>query len=279
MRRNDEKKVKNKRKIIIRISIVMLFIIFLLGIIYIAYYVARSIKDKKDNENILSNVVVEEEQITETKTEKMLELEELKKENEEIIGWLEIEDTKINYPVVQTTDNDFYLTHNYKKEKSSAGSLFLDKDFDLENGSSNYLIYGHRSTRGLMFEDLMKYAKKDFYENHTKIKFTTEKEDAIYEILAVFYSRVYYKSEKNVFRYYFFVNAETEKEFNDYVSNAKKTSIYDTGVTAEYGDQLLTLSTCEYSQEDGRFAVVAKKIKNEDKDENKNESLNQNVNK
>ena len=157
MRRNDEKKVKNKRKIIIRISIVMLFIIFLLGIIYIAYYVARSIKDKKDNENILSNVVVEEEQITETKTEKMLELEELKKENEEIIGWLEIEDTKINYPVVQTTDNDFYLTHNYKKEKSSAGSLFLDKDFDLENGSSNYLIYGHRSTRGLMFEDLMKY--------------------------------------------------------------------------------------------------------------------------
>ena len=272
MRRKDEKKVKNKRKIIIRISIVMLFIIFLLGIIYIAYYVARSIKDKKDNENILSNVVVEEEQITETKTEKMLELEELKKENEEIIGWLEIEDTKINYPVVQTTDNDFYLTHNYKKEKSSAGSLFLDKDFDLENGSSNYLIYGHRSTRGLMFEDLMKYAKKDFYKEHTKIKFTTEKEDAIYEILAVFYSRVYYKNEKNVFRYYFFVNAETEKEFNDYVTNAKKASIYDTGVTAEYGDQLLTLSTCEYSQEDGRFAIVAKKI------ENQNGNVNQNTN-
>ena len=272
MRRKDEKKVKNKRKIIIRISIVILFIIFLAGVIYISDYVARSIKDKKDNENILSNVVVEEEQITETKTEKMLELEELKKENEEIIGWLEIEGTKINYPVVQTTDNDFYLTHNYKKEKSSAGSLFLDKDFDLENGSSNYLIYGHRSTRGLMFEDLMKYAKKDFYKEHTKIKFTTEKEDAIYEILAVFYSRVYYKSEKNVFRYYFFVNAETEKEFNDYVTNAKKASIYDTGVTAEYGDQLLTLSTCEYSQEDGRFAIVAKKI------ENQNGNVNQNTN-
>lgn len=272
MRRKDEKKVKNKRKIIIRISIVILFIIFLAGVIYISDYVARSIKDKKDNEDILSNVVVEEEQITETKTEKMLELEELKKENEEIIGWLEIEGTKINYPVVQTTDNDFYLTHNYKKEKSSAGSLFLDKDFDLENGSSNYLIYGHRSTRGLMFEDLMKYAKKDFYKEHTKIKFTTEKEDAIYEILAVFYSRVYYKSEKNVFRYYFFVNAETEKEFNDYVTNAKKASIYDTGVTAEYGDQLLTLSTCEYSQEDGRFAIVAKKI------ENQNGNVNQNTN-
>ncbi len=270
MRRN---KGKNKRKVVIRIFIIILFIIFLLGIIYISTYISSSMKDKKDSENILSNVVVEEEQITETKTEKMLELEELKKENEEIIGWLEIEDTKINYPVVQTTDNDFYLTHNYKKEKSSAGSLFLDKDFDLENGSSNYLIYGHRSTRGLMFEDLMKYAKKDFYENHTKIKFTTEKEDAIYEILAVFYSRVYYKSEKNVFRYYFFVNAETEKEFNDYVANAKKASIYDTGVTAEYGDQLLTLSTCEYSQEDGRFAVVAKKISNNDI--NQNEKITQ----
>ncbi len=108
-----------------------------------------------------------------------------------------------------------------------------------------------------MFEDLLKYAKEDFYKEHKTIKFTTNKEDAIYEILAVFYSRVYYKSEKDVFRYYYFVNANNEAEYNE----AKKASIYDTGITAEYGDQLLTLSTCEYSQEDGRFAIVAKKIK------------------
>ena len=161
---------------------------------------------------------------------------------------------------MQASDNDYYLTHNYKKEKASTGSIFLDKDFDLINGSSNYLIYGHRNKSGLMFEDLIKYAEEDFYKEHTKIKFTTNKDDSIYEILSVFYSRVYYKSEQNVFRYYYFVNANNEQEYNDFVNNAKKVSLYDTGVTAKYGDQLLTLSTCEYSQEDGRFAVVCKKI-------------------
>ena len=113
-----------------------------------------------------------------------------------------------------------------------------------------------------MFEVLMKYAKEDFYKEHTKVKFTTNKDDSIYEVLSVFYSRVYYKSEKNVFRYYYFVNANNEQEYNDFVNNAKKVSLYDTGVTAKYGDQLLTLSTCEYSQEDGRFVVVCKKIEN-----------------
>ena len=111
-----------------------------------------------------------------------------------------------------------------------------------------------------MFQDLLKYKNEDFYKEHTKIKFTTNKEDNVYEIISVFYSRVYYKSEKNVFRYYYFVNANNEQEYNDFVNNAKKSSIYDTGINANYGDQLLTLSTCEYSQEDGRFVVVAKKI-------------------
>ena len=255
----NSKHLKNTNKIRI-ILLVLLTIIVVLGILYTLYYLYDNYKTKKDNNNILNNVKIDETYITETKTEKMLQLEELQKENEEIIGWLEIEGTNINYPVLQASDNDYYLTHNYKKEKASTGSIFLDKDFDLINGSSNYLIYGHRNKSGLMFEDLMKYAKEDFYKEHTKIKFTTNKDDSIYEILSVFYSRVYYKSEQNVFRYYYFVNANNEQEYNDFVNNAKKVSLYDTGVTAKYGDQLLTLSTCEYSQEDGRFAVVCKKI-------------------
>ena len=190
----------------------------------------------------------------------MLQIQELQKENKEIIGWLEIEGTSINYPVCQTTDNDYYLTHNYKKEESSSGSLLLDKGFDLINGSSNYLIYGHRNKQGIMFEELIKYVKESFYNEHKIIKFTTTSEDKKYEILSVFYSRVYYKTEQNVFRYYYFVNAENEGEYNEFVNNAKKASIYNTGVTAKFGEQLLTLSTCEYSQEDGRFVIVAKEI-------------------
>lgn len=258
MKSRHSKKSNNKLK---KIVLLLLIVVFVCGIGYTIYYLYNSYKDKKDNTNILDNVIVDDTPVTEEKTEKMLQLEELQKENNEIIGWLEIEDTNINLPVCQTTDNDFYLTHNYKKEKSKGGSLFLDKDFDLINGSSNYLIYGHRNTQGLMFEDLLKYSKEDFYNNHKTIKFTTNKDDSIYEIISVFYSRVYYKKEKDVFRYYNFVNANNEEEYNDFVNNCKKSSIYDTGVTANYGDQLLTLSTCEYSQEDGRFVVVAKKSK------------------
>lgn len=259
MKSRHSKKSNNKLK---KIVLLLLIVVFVCGIGYTIYYLYNSYKDKKDNTNILNNVIVDDTPVTEEKTEKMLQLEELQKENNEIIGWLEIEDTNINLPVCQTTDNDFYLTHNYKKEKSKGGSLFLDKDFDLINGSSNYLIYGHRNTQGLMFEDLLKYSKEDFYNNHKTIKFTTNKDDSIYEIISVFYSRVYYKKEKDVFRYYNFVNANNEEEYNDFVNNCKKSSIYNTGVTANYGDQLLTLSTCEYSQEDGRFVVVAKKVNN-----------------
>ena len=259
MGKREKHKKQNKK--ITKIIFGFLIIIFICGIGYLTYYLFDINKNKENNEDILKYIIINKDKITDDKTERMLQLEELQKENDEIVAWLQIDDTHINYPIVQAKDNDFYLTHNYKKEYSSCGSLFLDKDFDLLNGSSNYLIYGHRNKQGLMFEDLLKYANDDFYKEHTKIKFTTNQEDCLYEVLAVFYSKVYYKSDKNVFRYYYFVNAKDEKEYNEFVQNSKKISIYDTGVTAEYGEQLITLSTCEYSQEDGRFVVVCKKIK------------------
>ena len=111
-----------------------------------------------------------------------------------------------------------------------------------------------------MFAELLNYKEESYYKEHPTIRFTTLAEDKTYEIIAVFKSRVYYKSEKDVFRYYYFINAESEEEYNNYINESKKASLYDTGKTATYGEQLLTLSTCEYSQEDGRFVVVAKKV-------------------
>ena len=113
---------------------------------------------------------------------------------------------------------------------------------------------------GSMFHDLLNYADEDYYKEHPTIRFTTPEEDAEFEIIAAFRSRVYYKSEQNVFRYYYFVNPESEEDYNEFVKNAKEASIYNTGKTAEYGDELITLSTCSYHTEDGRFAVVARKI-------------------
>lgn len=257
MRAKHSKKSNNKFK---KLLLLLLVIIFIFSIGYMFYYIYNNNKNKKDSTDILNEVKIDSTQVTEEKSEKMLKLEELQKDNNEIIGWLEIEGTNINYPVLQGTDNEFYMKNNYKKEKSKDGSIFLDKSYNWDIPSSNLLLYGHNNKNGIMFQDLLKYKNEDFYKEHTKIKFTTNKEDNVYEIISVFYSRVYYKSEKNVFRYYYFVNANNEQEYNDFVNNAKKSSIYDTGINANYGDQLLTLSTCEYSQEDGRFVVVAKKI-------------------
>ena len=214
---------------------------------------------KENDEKMYTNEMVVE--IPKKENERIVKVKKLKEENSDIVGWLEIKDTNINYPVLQGKDNQYYMTHNYKKEKSKNGSIFLTKDYDWNIPSSNLLIYGHNLNNGTMFQELLKYEKQSFYEKHPVIRFTTEKEDAEFEIISVFKSRVYYKSEKNVFRYYYFVNARNEEEYNEFVKNAKKEALYNIEATAKYGEQLITLSTCSYHVEDGRFAVVAKKVK------------------
>ena len=253
--KRKKKQIKQNKKLKIAVLGILIFI-FAIG--YIGYYIYNNLKSQ--NDDVLSNIAVDDKQITETKTERILQLEELKKQNNDIIGWIEIENTIINYPVLQCEDNSFYMTHNYKKEYSAEGSIFLDKDYNWELPSSNLLLYGHNNKNKTMFAELLNYKEESYYKEHPTIRFTTIAEDKTYEIIAVFKSRVYYKSEKDVFRYYYFINAENEEEYNNYINESKKASLYDTGKTATYGDQLLTLSTCEYSQEDGRFVVVAKKV-------------------
>ena len=241
-----------------KIFLIALIIIFVVSVVTVIIRLTNNYKNKKENEELKK--VITNTQIT--NTERMEKIEELKKENPDIIGWLEIEGSNISYPVLQGKDNSFYMTHNYKKEKSKEGSLFLDKDYDWNRPSTNLLIYGHNNRGSTeMFADLINYKEEEYYNTHKTVRLTTDKEDAEYEIIAVFLSRVYYKSEKNVFRYYYFINANNEKEFNEYIENSKKASLYKIDATAKYGDDLLTLSTCEYSQEDGRLAVVARKIK------------------
>ena len=220
-------------------------------------------EDKKAEWNLvesrnLQEVDIEQEETNKDLTERMLKVKKLQEENEDIVGWIEVEDTNINYPVLQGDDNEYYLTHNYKKETSQKGSIFLTKDYDWNLPSDNLLIYGHNIMNGLMFQDLLKYSDEEFYESHPVIRFTTENEDVEFEIFSVFKSRVFYKSEKNVFRYYDFINADTEEEYNEFVENAKESSLYDIDITAEYGEQLITLVTCSYHAEDGRFVVIGK---------------------
>ena len=254
---SKEQQTKTSNQKLKKLIIIVLIILLVISVVSVIVLKVLEHKDTGIQQEISQALdkIEKEKQIT----ERMEQVEELKKENEDIIGWLEIKDTNINYPILQGTDNEFYLTHNYKKEKVTGGSLFLDKSYDFSVPSSNLLIYGHRNKKGIMFEDLLKYKDEQFYKEHPKIRFTTTEDDSEYEIISVFYSKVYYQDEKNVFRYYYFINAENEEEYNEYVNNAKKASIYDIEKTAKYGDQLLTLSTCEYSQANGRFVIVARK--------------------
>lgn len=252
----SKKKSKHRKetKNYIQIIFIVIFIISICAIIYYFYNAHK-------HQDILNNIKIDEGQVAEETTERMLQIAELKKENEDIIGWIEIEGTNINFPVVQGTDNEYYMKHTYTKEYSNDGSIFLDKSYDWNLPSTNLLLYGHNNKNGNMFQDLLKYKDENFYKEHPTIRFTTVNEDCQYEIISAFLSRVYYQDEKDVFRYYYFINASNETEYNNYVEESKKASLYDTGKSATYGEQLLTLSTCEYSQEDGRFAVVAKKVK------------------
>ena len=223
--------------------------------------IAKQLQNKQINiDKINIENIEKQKQTTVVESERIIKVKQLKQENPDIVGWIEIPNTNINYPVLQGTDNEYYMTHNYKKEKSKNGSIFLTKEYDWTIPSSNLLIYGHNMGNGTMFQDLLKYASQKFYNQHPTIRFTTENEDAEYEIISVFKSRVYYKSEKNVFRYYYFVNANTEEEYNQFITNAKKASLYNIDASAKYGDQLITLSTCSYHVKDGRFVIVGRKI-------------------
>lgn len=188
------------------------------------------------------------------------EYKTLYSKNKKLIGWLKIDDTNIDYPVMQTENNEYYLDHNFNQEYDKNGSLFLDCDCNVYPRSTNMIIYGHHMKSGSMFGNLQKYAKESYGKKHSVIEFDTIYEKATYQVMYVFRSQVYNENDA-VFKYYQFIEANSEEEFNFYMKEMASMSLYDTGVTANFGDSLLTLSTCDSSQTDGRFVVVAKRIK------------------
>lgn len=181
--------------------------------------------------------------------------------NSDLVGWISIDNTKIDYPVMQTlNDEEYYLHRDFDKQDTDSGLPFMDIRCIVKKPSTNFLIFGHNMKNGDMFADLLKYESRDYYEKHKIIRFDTIYEEALYEIIAVFRTRVAYKDE-NTFRFYNFIEADSELDFDYYIANINALRLYDTGVTVKRDDTLLTLATCEYSVEDGRFVVVARKIK------------------
>ena len=255
---------KRKRTVLI----CSLVAVFCLGYVFFYYYLYE--KNSNEYEHLASlktpeqttNNQVHINYTQEEEKKELVVLEKYKKlfsQNKSLIGWIKIDDTNIDYPVMQTVNNEYYLKHNYNQEYDKNGSIFLDKDCDITNPGTNMIIYGHHMSSGKMFGKLDLYSSKEYYEKHPIIQFDTIYEEGRYQIMYVFRSRIYNEDEI-VFKYYQFFDASTPEEFDSHMNEMAKLSLYNTGVTATYGDKLITLSTCDRSEQDGRFVVVAKKI-------------------
>ncbi|MGN0496735.1 MAG: class B sortase [Lachnospiraceae bacterium] len=189
--------------------------------------------------------------------------ENLYRQNKDFMGWVTIEDTNVDYPVMYTpndTENgEYYIHRDFNKEYSSAGTPFIDSNCSIEPATDNVIIYGHNMNSGKMFHDIIKYEDKEFYETHKTFEFDTIYGDGTYEVVAIIRAHIL-PEDSTEFKYYEFVNAGTETEFMEYIDNIKAMSVIDTKTDVKYGDKLITLSTCAYHVKDGRFAVIAKKI-------------------
>ena len=177
-------------------------------------------------------------------------------QNSDLAGWIQIDGTSINYPVMQSKQHpDFYLKHNFEKVDSPHGCPYVQANCDLQTPSDNILVYGHNMKDGTMFSDLLQYKRESFWEQHRIIRFDTLTAQAEYTVVAVFRGEA-----EDLFAYYQCTDAETPQEFAAYVDACKGAALYETGVSAAYGDKLITLSTCDDSGKNSRVVVVAKRI-------------------
>ena len=249
-----------KRNANIYVSIISGFLLcFLLSLTFIISYYQDSAKQEAIYDELVE--VVEEEKIKNDESDLLKEYQDLYLQNDDMVGWIKIDGTKINYPVMQTVDEpNFYLRRGFDKKYTIYGCPYMQENCNVDKPSDNLVIYGHHMNDGTMFANLMKYTKKSFWEEHKTIVFDTLEEHKEYEVMAAFKTVVYSDSPES-FKYYYFVDAENEEEFNAFVKKCKELSFYDTGVEAEYGDKFITLSTCEYSKKNSRMVVVAKRVK------------------
>lgn len=176
-------------------------------------------------------------------------------ENADCIGWLKIDGTDISYPVVQGEDNEFYLRHDFQKNYAICGTLMLDCRNDIDAGQEHLIIYGHQMKDGSMFKQLNGYKKEEFYHEHKEITLYLENQKYQYEVAAVYVTNVAQSGG-----YYDFLHKETRKQQMDYLQKMAAYQLYPLGVTVREDDELLSLSTCEYSSTNGRLIVLARRI-------------------
>lgn len=234
-------------KRIIKISLILL----LVGMAVIA--AVPFLKEKEAERKSENGFKEIQESVTEKK-DKTMNVTKLKGENKDCIGYLEVPETSISYPIMQTRDNpDFYLKHDFNRNYSFYGTPYLSAYCDLKK-SDNLIIYGHNINGGKMFGALEQYREKKFFGRHKKIYFTTDQKRE-YEVFAVMSVNI------KEFEYWKFVMARDEKDYDEFVEKVLEHGLWNIGEKPKYGEQTLMLSTCDNGKgDDWRIVVVGKKI-------------------
>ena len=263
---NKKENVMKKRKVNwLNVTLLVCLIVFLVSGFFLIKDIYTSSKEKNAN-NLLSDIVKDARKNIDgidVNTENMKDVyQSLYEQNNDMAAWIYIEGTGLDYPVMYTPNNpEFYLRRAFDKTYANSGSLFISDG--CEPDGNHVIIYGHNMKNGTMFGYLMNYDSYDYFETHPYIEYDTLTHQGKYAIMSVFYTEIFPVEEKNVFRYYQYTDLSEQSTFDYYIAAALSSSLYDTGVTAEYGERILTLSTCSYHKENGRFVVIAKEVTDE----------------
>lgn len=211
---------------------------------------------EQDEQNPLMAVVVDQD--TGENRLVLAEYAPIYERNPDTVGWIAIEGTNINFPVMhRPEDTDYYLNRDFYGKWNNQGAIYVREQCDVFAPSDNITIYGHRTNAGTMFAALQDYQKQSFWQDHQYIQFDTLTEHHTYQIFAVFTIE---STQDSDFPYHLFVDAENDEEFDQFVTKAKGYSLYETGVSATPEDKLITLSTCVGTGNLGRLVVIAKRI-------------------
>lgn len=258
-KKGKPQKAKHKGSLVYDVAIFVCLAIFLVsgGLLVKRYFDDR--RTESEFADLQAMILPAEEGQAATPESNSARFAALRERNSDFIGWISIDDTPLDFPVMYAPDNkDFYLRHDFYKEYSVYGVPYLDEKTTLgaNDQSDNLVIYGHNMKTGTIFGCLTNYKEASYYAEHPRIDFDTVYGDAAYEVFAAFSIDV---AADTSFVYNQYVDLD-EESYNAYVDEVISRSDVDTGIRPAYGEQLLTLSTCEYSSANGRYVVVARRV-------------------
>ncbi|WP_353892730.1 class B sortase [Proteinivorax hydrogeniformans] len=244
-----------KRIITIVLAVILAFSLFKIGQSFYGYYANRRVYSELESMYQESHRLNEEKQDTNNDDDEVDKFEKLKEINEDIVGWIKIPETKINYPVVQAEDNDYYLERNFNREWNPGGAIFMDFRNTVEDLGKNTVIYGHRMRDGSMFENLKRYKSQEFANEHRYIKLDTLYDETKWKVFSVYITDTDFN--------YIETDFDNDEEYQDLLDEIRRRSIIEMDIDVGVENKILTLSTCDYTFDDARLVVHATKIDSE----------------